>query len=63
MPTELLPPAVREQFLYGSVSPKKESFPEKRFWRPKGDAQNAADVSIETPIKRRPGRPKGKVII
>ena len=47
MPTELLPPAVRDQFLYGNLSPKKVSFPEKRFWRPnsKNDSPGTLDTS------------------
>ena len=47
MPTELLPPVVRDQFLFGTSSPKKASFPEKRFWRPsnKNDSQEASDTN------------------
>ena len=49
MPSELLPPAVREQFLFGTTSPKKESFPEKRFWRPsiKSENQNSQDGNTD----------------
>ena len=49
MPSELLPPVVREQFLFGTTSPKKESFPEKRFWRPsiKSENQNTQDGNTD----------------
>ena len=43
MSPELLPPVVRDQFLFGTLSPKKASFPEKRFWRPKSDIQDKSD--------------------
>ena len=46
MPTELLPPAVRDQFLYGNLSPKKVSFPEKRFWRP--NCKNESPGTLDT---------------
>ena len=55
MPTELLPPAVRDQFLYGTLTPKKASFPEKRFWRPsnKGDGQEKTDTEDVKKRKKR----------
>ena len=49
MPTELLPPVVRDQFLFGTLSPKKVSFPEKRFWRPsnKNDPQEKLEATSD----------------
>ena len=58
MPTELLPPAVRDQFLYGTLTPKKASFPEKRFWRPsnKGDGQEKIETEGVQSVKKRKKR-------
>ena len=60
MPTELLPPVVRDQFLFGTLSPKKTSFPEKRFWRPSNKNENqersVGDSSTMPRIKKKKKR-------
>ena len=64
MPTELLPPAVRDQFLYGNLTPKKASFPEKRFWRPSAKMDGTEKVETdEKSISRMKKRKKRKQVI
>ena len=64
MPPELLPPVVRHQFLFGTLSPKKASFPEKRFWRPsnKSDNQDKSDGNNDSSPRMKKKKRKRKVV-